>query len=223
MPRFNGLMCVILAAAPLAGTAQSIATNSPVPLSTRVVSYQIDARLDTDKKSLDATEVVTYKNLTGQPLASIPFHLYLNAFRPQSSFTSETHFTGGIRDSEKEDDYPKEKLGEHQHLKDFSRWLWRPDRNHALYGAGRRQHARSYRGGSCAARIRWRRARRLPSDLLSMTSFRSRLRAMATSAISSWADSGIPSRAFSGMGRGIAISITRQRSSSQTLAHSMCI
>jgi len=104
-------MCVILAAAPLAGTAQSIATNSPVPLSTRVVSYQIDARLDTDKKSLDATEVVTYKNLTGQPLASFPFHLYLNAFRPQSSFTSETHFTGGIRDSEKEDDYPKEKLG----------------------------------------------------------------------------------------------------------------
>ena len=82
-----------------------------MPLSTRVTSYQIDARLDTEKKSLDATEVLTYKNLTGQPLTSFPFHLYLNAFRPQSSFTSETHFTGGIRDSESADDYPKEKMG----------------------------------------------------------------------------------------------------------------
>jgi hypothetical protein len=100
-----------LVVAPSAAPAQSIATNSPVPLSTRVTSYVINARLDTTKKSLDATEVLTYKNLTGQPLSSIPFHLYLNAFRPQSTFTSETHFTGGIRDSEKENDYPAEKLG----------------------------------------------------------------------------------------------------------------
>jgi len=114
MPRF----CVIcpaillgLAAASHPAPAQSIATNSPTPLSTRVTSYNIDAHLDTDKKSLDATEVLTYKNLTGQPLSSFPFHLYLNAFRPQSSFTSETHFTGGIRDSEKNDEYPDEKLG----------------------------------------------------------------------------------------------------------------
>jgi hypothetical protein len=102
---------VTFAAAPSAIAAQSIATNSPVPLSTRVVSYDIDAHLDTNKKSLDATEVLTYKNLTGQPLNSVPFHLYLNAFRPQSTFTSETHFTGGIRDNEKKDEYPSEKLG----------------------------------------------------------------------------------------------------------------
>jgi Peptidase family M1 domain len=91
----------------------SIATNSPSgkPLSTRIVAYNIDARLDTDKKSLDATEIITYKNLTGQSLTTIPFHLYLNAFRPESTFTRETHFTGGNHDSEKEDDYPDEKLG----------------------------------------------------------------------------------------------------------------
>ena len=43
----------------------SIATNSPggKPLSTRIVAYTIDARLDTDKKSLDATETITYKNV----------------------------------------------------------------------------------------------------------------------------------------------------------------
>jgi len=104
------MMAVLAAAAPVA-IAQSIATNSPGPLSTRVVSYDIEARLDTDRKSLDAIETITYKNLTGQPLSSIPFHLYLNAFRPQSTFTRETHFTGGIRDSESEDDYPDEKLG----------------------------------------------------------------------------------------------------------------
>jgi hypothetical protein len=114
MPRSSILspaILVALAALPSVIAAQSIATNSPVPLSMRVVSYNIDARLDTARKSLDATEVLTYKNLTGQPLNSVPFHLYLNAFRPQSTFTSETHFTGGIRDSEQDNEYPNEKLG----------------------------------------------------------------------------------------------------------------
>jgi hypothetical protein len=91
----------------------SIATNSPgsQPLSTRVVAYTIDARLNTDKKSLDATETFTYKNLTGQTLTTVPLHLYLNAFRPESTFTYETHFNGGVRDSEASNDYPAEKLG----------------------------------------------------------------------------------------------------------------
>jgi Peptidase family M1 domain len=91
----------------------SIATNSPngQPLSTRVVAYNIEARLDTEKKSLDATETLTYKNFTGQSLNTIPFHLYLNAFRPESTFTSETHFNGGVRDPETENNYPAEKLG----------------------------------------------------------------------------------------------------------------
>jgi hypothetical protein len=107
---------VLLAALSLhAQTTQqpSIATNSPggKPLSTRVNAYTIDAKLDTDKKSLDATETLTYKNLTGQTLTTIPFHLYLNAFRPESTFTRETHFTGGVRDSEEESTYPPEKLG----------------------------------------------------------------------------------------------------------------
>ncbi|HTD97237.1 MAG TPA: M1 family metallopeptidase [Edaphobacter sp.] len=111
MPRTHLFTAAAILLTPLATQAQSIATNSPTPLSTRVVAYTIDARLDTDKKSLDATEVITYKNLTGQPLTTFPFHLYLNAFRPESSFTSETHFTGGIRDSEKDNEYPNEKRG----------------------------------------------------------------------------------------------------------------
>jgi hypothetical protein len=103
----------ILLAAVVLEAQTSIATNSAngQPLSTRVVAYNIDAHLDTDKKSLDATETLTYKNLTGQSLTTIPFHLYLNAFRPESTFTSETHFNGGVRDSEAENNYPAEKQG----------------------------------------------------------------------------------------------------------------
>ena len=91
----------------------SLATNAPAgtSLSTRVVDYAIDAKIDMEKKSLDATEVLTYKNLTGQPLTTFPFHLYLNAFRPESTFTSETHFGGGIRDNEAGNEYPARKLG----------------------------------------------------------------------------------------------------------------
>jgi hypothetical protein len=108
------LLAVAAALSPIALQAQtSIATNSPngQALSTRVVAYTIDAHLNTDNKTLDATETLTYKNLTGQSLTTIPFHLYLNAFRPESTFTTETHFNGGIRDSESEDEYPPEKLG----------------------------------------------------------------------------------------------------------------
>ena len=109
--------CSVLAAAVVVCAAMgacgqtSAATNSPVPLATRVVAYDLDARVDTAKKSVDATEVLTYRNLTGQPLSTFPFHLYLNGFQPDSTFTSETHFGGGIRDSESEDDYPAKKLG----------------------------------------------------------------------------------------------------------------
>lgn len=117
MPRTHPLLVAALLL-PLAVKAQttsqpSIATNSPdgKPLSTRVVAYNIDAKLDTGKKTLDATETLTYKNLTGQPLTTIPFHLYLNAFRPESTFTSETHFTGGVRGNEDDNDYPAEERG----------------------------------------------------------------------------------------------------------------
>jgi hypothetical protein len=94
-----------------ARAASSIATNSPngAPLSQRVVAYTIDARLDTGKKTLDATETLEYKNLTGQPLDTFPFHLYLNAFRPQSTFSYENHANGGIRAVEQS--YPPEKIG----------------------------------------------------------------------------------------------------------------
>lgn len=111
MPRPN-FAAFFLLLAPMLWAQPTIATNSPNgrPLSEHVVAYTIDARLDPEKKTLDATETLTYRNLTGQPLTTFPFHLYLNAFRPESTFTAETRASGGVRDSV-EDTYPTEKIG----------------------------------------------------------------------------------------------------------------
>ncbi|MGA8153493.1 MAG: M1 family metallopeptidase [Terriglobales bacterium] len=65
------------------------AINSPTPLSQRVVHYEIDARYDPKTHALDATETLTYHNFTGQPLDTFPFHLYLNAFQPTSTWVRE--------------------------------------------------------------------------------------------------------------------------------------
>ncbi len=78
-------------------STQSVLAPSPAPVSTlasqalseRVVAYQIDARFDAVKRALDATEVLTYRNLTSQPQDTFPFHLYLNAFQPTSTFMKE--------------------------------------------------------------------------------------------------------------------------------------
>jgi peptidase M1-like protein len=84
-----------------AGAGSSPATHEqkmlPAPVSTladkslseRVVAYQIDARFDATKHTLDATEMLSYRNLTGKPQDTFPFHLYLNAFQPTSTFVRE--------------------------------------------------------------------------------------------------------------------------------------
>jgi hypothetical protein len=66
-----------------------IATLADKPLAERVVAYQIEARFDPGKHTLDATEILTCRNLTGQPQDTFPFHLYLNAFQPTSTFIKE--------------------------------------------------------------------------------------------------------------------------------------
>jgi hypothetical protein len=69
------------------------------PLSQRVVAYQIDAKYDPAKHTVDATETLTYRNLTGQPLDRFPFHLYLNAFQQKSTWIHEAHRDGSFRTS----------------------------------------------------------------------------------------------------------------------------
>lgn len=92
----------ILGAICCAGMARAQGTPPPMytpvnegaALSTRVVNYQIDARLNTARKTIDATEWLTYKNLTGKPQQTFPFHLYLNAFQPKSTFMTEVRLYG---------------------------------------------------------------------------------------------------------------------------------
>ncbi len=96
------LILALVSAAQPAGSGQtkaakqSVADNAPdsakrQSLSTRVVAYQIDARLDTANHTITATETLRYRNLTGQPQQKFPFHMYLNAFQPQSTFMTEHH------------------------------------------------------------------------------------------------------------------------------------
>ncbi len=68
--------------------------GSKKTLSTWIVAYDIDAKLDPVKHQIDATETLTYLNLTGQPQQTFPFHMYLNAFQPQSTFMTEVHRSG---------------------------------------------------------------------------------------------------------------------------------
>ena len=95
-----GLALLLVAA----GAAQSpFAPKVSGPLSQRVVAYIIDAKYDPDKHSVDATETLTYHNLTGQPLDRFPFHLYLNGFQPKATWVREAHRDGNFRTSTFED------------------------------------------------------------------------------------------------------------------------
>ncbi len=54
----------------------------PLPeQSPRNASYTIDARLDPEKRTIDGTLVLDWRNTSDQALSSFPFHLYWNAFR----------------------------------------------------------------------------------------------------------------------------------------------
>ncbi len=88
------LLCCASAAA-----QSPFAPKASGPLSQRVVAYQIDAKYDPLMHTVEATETLTYHNLTGQPLDTFPFHLYLNAFQPKSTWTYEAHRDGPFRSS----------------------------------------------------------------------------------------------------------------------------
>src|SRR6202790_3234409 len=79
----------------------TLAINSPTPMSQRIVHYEIDAKYDASKHIVDATEVLTYHNLTGQALDHFPFHLYQNAFQPKSTWVREAKIQGS-RDTDYE-------------------------------------------------------------------------------------------------------------------------
>ncbi|MDB4955217.1 MAG: Peptidase rane alanine aminopeptidase [Myxococcales bacterium] len=55
------------------------------PRSARIANYKIDARLDAAQHSIAGTEVLTWTNTGQSAVDTLPFHLYLNAFKNESS------------------------------------------------------------------------------------------------------------------------------------------
>jgi hypothetical protein len=60
-----------------------------------VVNYNIDARWNPQNKTIIGQEILVYRNLTGQAQDTFPFHLYLNAFQPKSTWMRESRRDGG--------------------------------------------------------------------------------------------------------------------------------
>jgi hypothetical protein len=80
----------------LAGTGAAAAADAP-RATEPVASYQIVCRLDPEKRTIEGSQVLTWKNTTSKPAAVLRFHLYLNAFRNSlSTFRQEA---GSVRRS----------------------------------------------------------------------------------------------------------------------------
>ncbi|MBN1361543.1 MAG: M1 family metallopeptidase, partial [Sedimentisphaerales bacterium] len=76
------LLCLPLALLVCALVAPSPAHASRTP---PIASYTIAVTLDADAKTLTAHQTLTYTNPTDTPIPDLVFHLYLNAFRDETS------------------------------------------------------------------------------------------------------------------------------------------
>ena len=89
MTPLRSLLALLLLAA-VAASAKFI----PDP----IVRYTIDARLDPAAKTVTGHEIIVWRNHTSDAIASLQFHLYLNAFKNRhTTFMRESH--GRHRDS----------------------------------------------------------------------------------------------------------------------------
>ena len=76
------------------------------PLSQRIASYQMDIRLDTEKKLLHGREILTWINSTDFPARELQFHLYYNAWRnDKSSFLNSVRRRAGDLSRHRDDDW----------------------------------------------------------------------------------------------------------------------
>ncbi|MGH1339426.1 MAG: M1 family metallopeptidase [Aureispira sp.] len=59
----------------------SFGQQTATALSPRTANYNIDLVLDTTQKQVQATQVLTFNNPSGDTIWTMPFHLYYNAFK----------------------------------------------------------------------------------------------------------------------------------------------
>lgn len=55
------------------------------PLSERIANYNISVKLDTTEHSLHGTQILNWKNTSSDKITELQFHLYLNAFKGDST------------------------------------------------------------------------------------------------------------------------------------------
>jgi hypothetical protein len=87
------LVCLLLLLALALPIQAQQPTISDDPLSERRVSYTMDVTLDPEARTVTGTERVTWRNPGTTPVSELQFHLYLNAFKPGSTYMNES---GGV-------------------------------------------------------------------------------------------------------------------------------
>jgi len=69
----------------LALWAALLPLREPGPLSPRIASYRIKVKLDASAHTLDGEETLLWRNDAGAPTRELWFHLYMNAFKNQTT------------------------------------------------------------------------------------------------------------------------------------------
>jgi aminopeptidase N len=67
------------------GATQTFDAPQPGAQSPRNANYEIDVRLDHDRRTLAGRETIRWRNITAQPTHELRFHLYWNAWRDLES------------------------------------------------------------------------------------------------------------------------------------------
>ena len=81
-----------LTARPLPEVSTRAPLRTPGARSPRLASYRIDARLDPKEHRVTATETLTWRHDGTLPVTELPLHLYMNAFKHETSvFLRESH------------------------------------------------------------------------------------------------------------------------------------
>lgn len=86
------------AAPPAAAAAPSAPATPMLEHPEHVTSYTLRARLDPDKHTVHGEGTITFRNVSARPLSEVWVHLYLNAFKNQSSVFLRAP-VGGFRGS----------------------------------------------------------------------------------------------------------------------------
>ena len=64
--------------------------GDPTPRTSRIASYKIDSKLDPVRHVITATETLTWLNTGDSAVDTLPFHLYLNAFKNETTLFMRT-------------------------------------------------------------------------------------------------------------------------------------